>query len=216
MGHSILFKQCGNDHMTRGRSHAIDRIVIHYTATLASARNNAIYFSRNERQGSSARYFVDDITDEIYQSVAEGDTAWRAGNWLMNCRSVGIEVLSAGEDYSEVEVGKLAWLVQTLMKRYSISEGDVIRHYDVTGKVCPAPYIAAGCWVALRSRICRGIASSGTTAAESSGSSSAPSGDVASLARRVINGDYGNGEERKRRLGSNYAAVQRRVNQMLS
>lgn len=216
MGHSILFKRCGSDHMTRGRSHVIDRIVIHYTATLASACNNAIYFSRNERQGSSAHYFVDDITDEIYQSVAEGDTAWRAGNWLMNRRSVGIEVLSAGEDYSEVEAGKLAWLVQTLMKRYGISEGGVIRHYDVTGKVCPAPYIAAGCWVALRSRICRGIASSGTTAAESSGSSSAPSGDVASLARRVINGDYGNGEERKRRLGSNYAAVQRRVNQILS
>ncbi|WP_269801654.1 hypothetical protein [Paratractidigestivibacter faecalis] len=39
---------------------------------------------------------------------------------------------------------------------------------------------------------------------------------MASLARRVINGDYGNGEERKRRLSSNYAAVQRRVNQMLS
>lgn len=43
MGHSILFKQCGSDHMTRGRSHAIDRIVIHHKATLASARNNAIY-----------------------------------------------------------------------------------------------------------------------------------------------------------------------------
>lgn len=216
MGHSILFKQCGSDHMTRGRSHAIDRTVIHYAATLASARNNAVYYSRNERQGSSAHYFVDDITDEIYQSVAEGDTAWHAGNWLMNCRSVGIEVVSAGEDYSEVEVGKLAWLGQTLMKRYGISEGGVIRHYDVTGKVCPAPYIAAGCWAALRSRICRGIASSGTTAAESSGSSSAPSGNVASLARRVINGEFGNGEARKRRLGSNYAAVQRRVNQVLS
>lgn len=36
------------------------------------------------------------------------------------------------------------------------------------------------------------------------------------LARAMINGDYGNGEERKRRLGSNYAAVQRRMNQMLS
>ena len=106
MGHSILFKQCGSDRMTRRRSHAIDRIVIHYTATLTSARNNAIYFSRNERQGSSAHYFVGDITDEIYQSVAEGDTAWHAGNWLMNCRSVGIEVVSAGEDYSEVEAGK--------------------------------------------------------------------------------------------------------------
>ena len=109
MGHSILFKQCGSDRMTRRRSHAIDRIVIRYTATLASARNNAIYCSHNERQGSSARYFVGDITDEIYQSVAEGDTAWHAGNWLMNCRSVGIEAVSASEDYSEVEAGKLAW-----------------------------------------------------------------------------------------------------------
>ena len=75
MGHDILFKRCGSDHMTRGRSHTIGRIVIHYSATLASARNNAIYFSHNERQGSSTHYFVGDITDEIYQSVAEGDTA---------------------------------------------------------------------------------------------------------------------------------------------
>ena len=40
--------------------------------------------------------------------------------------------------------------------------------------------------------------------------------DIDALARAVINGDYGNGEERKRRLGSNYAAVQRCVSQMLS
>lgn len=72
---SILFKQCGSDHMTRGRSRAVDRIVAHYTGTSASARNNAIYFARNEGQGSSAHYFVDDLTEEIYQSVAEGDTA---------------------------------------------------------------------------------------------------------------------------------------------
>ena len=216
MGHSILFKQCGSDRMTRRRSHAIDRIVIHYTATPASARNNAIYFSRNERQGSSARYFVGDITDEIYQSVAEGDTAWHAGNWLMNCRSVGIEAVSASEDYSEVEAGKLAWLVQTLMKRYGISEGGVIRRYDVTGKICPAPYIAAGRRAALRPRICRGAGSSDTVAAGSSGSGgSAPSGDVASLAWRVINEEFGNGEARKRALGSRYFEVQAEVNRIL-
>ncbi len=36
------------------------------------------------------------------------------------------------------------------------------------------------------------------------------------LARRVINGDYGNGEERRQRLGADYDAVQRRVNEILS
>ncbi len=42
------------------------------------------------------------------------------------------------------------------------------------------------------------------------------SGNVGELARRAIAGEFGNGEERKRRLGMNYAAVQRRVNEMLS
>lgn len=40
--------------------------------------------------------------------------------------------------------------------------------------------------------------------------------DIDALARDVIAGKYGNGEDRKRSLGANYAAVQRRVNEMLS
>ncbi|MGN8903975.1 hypothetical protein [Collinsella sp. HCP28S3_E5] len=46
-------------------------------------------------------------------------------------------------------------------------------------------------------------------------SPSAPSGTIDSLARRVIAGEFGNGEARKKALGSNYAAVQARVNQLL-
>ncbi len=51
------------------------------------------------------------------------------------------------------------------------------------------------------------------------GGSAATSGggvDIDSLAWAVINGDYGNGEERRQRLGSNYDAVQCRVNEILS
>lgn len=40
--------------------------------------------------------------------------------------------------------------------------------------------------------------------------------DIDDLARRTINGEFGNGEARKKALGSNYAAVQKRVNEMLS
>lgn len=46
--------------------------------------------------------------------------------------------------------------------------------------------------------------------------SSGPSVDIDALARAVIKGDYGNGEERKQRLGSCYASVQRRVNELLA
>ena len=209
MAYSILFKQCGSDHMTRGRSHAIDRIVVHFTATLASARNNATYFARNEGQGASAHYFVDDITPEIYQSVAEGDTAWHAGNWAMNCRAIGIEVVSAGEDFSAAEVEKLGWLVRKLMAKYGIGASGVIRHYDVTGKLCPAPYVASSKWAALKAAITGGAASGGTTAV-------APEGAVAELAQRVIAGEFGNGDARRTALGSRYDEVQAEVNRILA
>ena len=209
MAYSILFKQCGSDHMTRGRSRAIDRIVVHYTGTTASARNNATYFSRNEGQGASAHYFVDGISPEIYQSVAEGDTAWHAGNWDMNCRAIGIEVVSAGEDYSGTEITKLAWLVQKLMAKYGIGASGVIRHYDVTGKLCPAPYVASSKWAALRAAITGGSAPGGTAGA-------APSGTVSELAQRFIAGDFGNGEARRAALGSRYSEVQAEVNRILA
>ena len=209
MAYSILFKQCGSDHMTRGRSRAVDRIVVHFTATLASARNNATYFARNEGQGASAHYFVDDITPEIYQSVAEGDTAWHAGDWQMNCRAIGIEVVSAGEDFSATEVEKLGWLVRKLMAKYGIGASGVIRHYDVTGKLCPAPYVAASKWAALKAAITGGTASGGTAAA-------APEGTVAELARRVIAGEFGNGDARRAALGSRYDEVQAEVNRILA
>lgn len=209
MAYSILFKQCGSDHMTRGRSRAIDRIVVHYTATLASARNNATYFARNEGQGASAHYFVDDVTPEIYQSVAEGDTAWHAGNWAMNCRAIGIEVVSAGEDFSATEVEKLGWLVKRLMAKYGIGASGVIRHYDVTGKLCPAPYVAASKWAALRAAITGGSAPGGTAGA-------APRGTASELARRVIAGEFGNGDARRAALGNRYSEVQAEVNRILA
>lgn len=40
--------------------------------------------------------------------------------------------------------------------------------------------------------------------------------DIDDLARRTIRGEFGNGESRRKALGSNYSAVQKRVNEMLS
>lgn len=212
MSYPIKFKQCGSDHMTYGRTMAVDHLLIHYSATKASAKNNAIYFSRNEGQGASAHLFVDDISEEIYQSVRFEDTAWHAGNWAMNCRSIGIEVVSAGEDFSKVEQEKLRWLVSTLMERYGIPANNVIRHYDVTGKICPAPYINALKWATLRSYITGDAASAPAT------KPSAPSGDVTEIAIKVIAGDYGNDPERTRKLtaeGYDAEAVQDEVNRIL-
>lgn len=47
-------------------------------------------------------------------------------------------------------------------------------------------------------------------------SSGGSSVDVDALARRVIAGEFGNGDERENALGSNYSVVQKRVNELLS
>ena len=53
------------------------------------------------------------------------------------------------------------------------------------------------------------------TTKPSSSSTSAPvSGDVEENARRVIRGDFGNGQERRDKLGSSYSEIQGKVNEM--
>lgn len=149
------FVQCDSRNYTRGRGgHAVDHVVVHYTGTDASAHNNLVYFSRNAAK-ASAHYFVD-RDGTLRQSVSEADTAWHAGKFAMNQRSVGIECVSAGEDFSEEQVATLAALTQALMAKYAIPAENVIRHYDVTGKECPAPYLDPAKWRALHERITEG------------------------------------------------------------
>jgi hypothetical protein len=203
------FIQCDSRNYTPGRHGCgISNVVVHYTSTGASAHDNLLYFSRSDAK-ASAHYFIDK-DGTLRQSVREGDTAWHAGNWGVNLHSVGIEVVSAGEDFTEEQVATLTSLVADLRARYGIASGDVIRHYDVTGKLCPAPYVDAGKWAALHARIC-----GGEVPATGGGGTPAPSGDVADLAARVIAGEFGNGDARRAALGGRYQEVQAEVNRML-
>ena len=205
------FIQCDSRNYTAGRQgNRISKIVVHYTGTEASAHNNLLYFSRSSA-GASAHYFID-RDGTLRQSVSEGDTAWHAGHWGTNLCSVGIEVVSGGSDFTEAQVETLAALVAEIRSRCGIGADSVIRHYDVTGKLCPAPYVDGGKWAALHARICGGNASGGNSY---SGGSSVE-GDTADLARRVINGEFGNGDARKAALGDRYAEVQAEVNRILS
>ena len=129
---------------TAGRQRPVDRIVVHYTAGDGdTAENNGRYFQGADRK-ASAHYFVDER--ETVRSVREEDTAWHAGSWEMNCRSVGVEMCSrkdgAGKYYiPQATVENTAKLVRELMQRYAVSPENVLRHYDVTGKNCPAPMV---------------------------------------------------------------------------
>lgn len=191
------FIQCDSRNYTKGRrGNAVTYIVVHYTGTTASAHNNLVYFS-NRSAGASAHYF-NDTDGTIHQSVSEDDIAWHAGNWSMNCHSIGIENVSGGADFTDAQKASLRDLVLSLMAKYGISADHVIRHYDVTGKLCPAPYVDSSKWNELHAYITNGSAS-GTTSSDSSSNSSSSSSSSAGYVGRcnpkqtilLHDGDFG-------------------------
>ena len=134
----------------------IKYIVIHYTGSLAGADNNAEYFCSADR-GASAHYFVGH-NGEIRQVVEDNNVAWHCGSKkgykhpeCRNNNSIGIEMCckTTGDPqrpdnnwyFEDATVDSTIQLVSFLMALYEIPVENVIRHYDVTGKVCPAPYV---------------------------------------------------------------------------
>lgn len=114
----------------------IDTIVIHYTGNNGdTAENNGNYFKNNAVE-TSAHYFVDDTT--VIRSVADKNIAWHAGDWNINCRSIGIEIAGSTKECKGRTLENVIALTKELMKKYNISKERVIRHYDANGKLCPA------------------------------------------------------------------------------
>jgi len=147
----ITFKGCNPSNYRKGREFPINWICLHFTANNGdTAQNNADYFAR-EVVEASAHYFVD--PNEIYQSVKDSDTAWhcgreRGGSYYNDCRnanSIGIEMCSVIRNgvyvIPEETMKRAAKLTRELMAKYHVPISRVCRHYDVTHKDCPEPWV---------------------------------------------------------------------------
>lgn len=137
----------------------IEYIVIHYFGSLGSAKQVSEYFKTAKRQ-ASAHYCVDDTS--IYQCVEDKDAAWHCGDRGLglyksvckNYTSIGIEVrpyklntndsmFASDKDwyFHDKTIENVTYLVNLLMDKYNIDVDHVIRHFDVTNKLCPRPFV---------------------------------------------------------------------------
>lgn len=153
----------GNIGGTRAAS-AIKYIVIHYTGNDGdTAAANAKYYAGSVVK-TSAHYFVD--AKEIVQSVPDLRVAWAVGgNRYASCKqtgggklygkctntnSISIEICDAVRDgvYKPAPetVAAALDLTRELQKKYSVPTANVIRHFDVTGKLCPAYWVNDAVW----------------------------------------------------------------------
>jgi len=134
----------------KGRKQPIQFIVVHYTANNGDrAQGNGNYFAQANRN-ASAHYFVDE--NEIVQSVKDNDTAWHCGAKsykhpkCRNDNSIGVEMCSEKDDKGQYYINEQTQntaikLIKVLMEKYNIPIENVLRHYDVTGKMCPEPFV---------------------------------------------------------------------------
>lgn len=138
-----------------GQSSRIKYIVIHYVGATGGAKANCQYYA-SQYIGASAHYYVD-FNGDIWQSVEEKNIAWHCGAKsykhpeCRNSNSIGIELCVRNKGnkadtsrdwyFEDATVQSAITLTKELMEKYGVPADHVIRHYDVTGKICPNPFV---------------------------------------------------------------------------
>lgn len=146
----INFTDCNNT----GR---IKYIVLHYVGALGGAEDNCRYYA-SQYIGASAHYYVG-FSGEIWQSVEDEDIAWSVGASsyvhpeARNSNTLNIELCVRKRSTGTMNATDKDWyfedatvqsgieLTKMLMQKYHVPKDRIIRHYDVTGKICPNPYV---------------------------------------------------------------------------
>lgn len=150
---------------------AIRYLVYHYTGNDGDTGGGNARYYRDNVVRASAHYFVDD--DSVTRSVEDLEVAWAVGGkkWsdcprtgggslygtVTNANSISIELCDTMRDgrlmASEATLERGARLGRELMEKYDIPIERVVRHFDVTGKHCPAYFMDPQAWAAFQARL---------------------------------------------------------------
>ena len=212
-------------HYTAGRSgYSIDKVIVHHNDGNLTVQGCYDVWQTRE---ASAHYQV--CTDgTIGQLVWDSNTAWHASNWPANCSSIGIEHADESRNpyhISEACLDNGAHLVAAVCKYYGLGRPawlvNVFPHSYFASTECPASIAGdqnAEYMARAQSYYDQMTGATSETEEPPASTGGSPTGgevDLYALALDVIDGDYGNGEERKQNLGSYYDDVQAIVNQIL-
>lgn len=126
------------------RTQRIRNIVIHYTANPGtSAEQNRNYFEglKASKKTRASSHFIVGIDGEIIQCVPTAEVAYASNN--RNSDTVSIETCHLKKDglYTEDTYNSLVHLTAWLCEKFDLTEEDIIRHYDITGKICPKYFV---------------------------------------------------------------------------
>lgn len=140
--------------ITKSANRQIKYLVIHYTAGTSSAKGKARTLKTvwEKNKNASADFGVDDGEMVQFNPDLNNYYCWAVsgGNGITNKNSISIEICSnlksgtsastpnhEGWYYTEASLNNAITLAKLIMNKYNIPISRVVRHYDVTGKLCP-------------------------------------------------------------------------------
>lgn len=193
------------------RTSQIKKITIHHMGGNLSVQTCGNVFVDPNRE-ASANYGID-TNGLIGMYVEEKNRAWTSSNFDNDNQAITIEVGNDGGapawHVSDVALNKLVELCVDICKRNGIKQlnytgdasGNLTCHDMFTSTICPGPHLKSKLpWIAAQVNKRLVVRKS-----------------VQDIAKEIIQGKWGNGEDRKSRLtaaGYNYAEVQAAVNTM--
>ncbi|MEG0794086.1 MAG: peptidoglycan recognition family protein [Lachnospiraceae bacterium] len=125
-------------------SDKITGIVVHYTANPGStAKENRDYFEglKDSHITQASSHFIVGLEGEIIQCIPTWEYAYASND--RNHNTVSIECCHPDKtgEFTTETYNSLVKLTAWLCQKFDLTEKEVIRHYDVTGKNCPKYYV---------------------------------------------------------------------------
>ena len=122
----------------------IQGIVIHYTANPGStAQQNHDYFEglKDSQSTKASSHFIIGLDGEVIQCIPSSEWSYASND--RNRDTLSIECCHPDESgqFNEATYQSMVELTGWLCHRFGLSSEDVIRHYDVTGKICPKYFV---------------------------------------------------------------------------
>ncbi len=132
----------------------LNAIAVHYVANPGTtAKNNRDYFEGPDSDTSS--HFIVGLEGEVIQCIPLNEKSCATNE--RNRDTISIEVChpDATGEFSPVTRQSLVRLLAYLCQRYGLdADTQMIRHYDVTGKLCPLYYVQnEEAWFALKADV---------------------------------------------------------------
>lgn len=119
---------------------AVKDIAVHYVANPGtSAKANRNYFDSEDSETSA--HFIVGLEGEIIQCVPLDEKSSATNERNRDTISVEVCHPDTSGEFTPVTRKALIRLLVWLCKEYELSEENLIRHYDVTGKMCPLYYV---------------------------------------------------------------------------